>query len=95
MTYGVRRVTNDRAVSGMRASAPARIVSLMMGVWFLSSFFGNFLSGYLGTFWEQMPKENFFLLMFALSFATGLAFFALLKPLKKAIGHGEQSSADV
>jgi POT family proton-dependent oligopeptide transporter len=75
--------------------APARIVSLMMGVWFLSSFFGNFLSGYLGTFWEQIPKENFFLLMFALSFATGLAFFALLKPLKKAIGHGRQVSADV
>jgi len=68
--------------------APARIVSMMMGVWFLSSFFGNYLSGYLGTFWEKMPKEDFFLLMFALSFAAGLAFFALLKPLKKAVGHG-------
>ncbi|NTW66016.1 MAG: peptide MFS transporter, partial [Nitrospirae bacterium] len=43
--------------------APARIVSLMMGVWFLSSFFGNYLSGYLGTFWERMPKEHFFLLL--------------------------------
>jgi POT family proton-dependent oligopeptide transporter len=66
--------------------APARIVSMMMGVWFLSSFFGNYLSGYLGTFWEKMPRENFFLLMFSLSFATSLAFFALLKPLQKAIG---------
>jgi len=66
--------------------APARIVSMMMGVWFLSSFFGNYLSGYLGTFWEKMPKEQFFLLMFGLSFAAGLAFFALLKPLQKAIG---------
>jgi len=66
-----------------------------MGVWFLSSFFGNYLSGYLGTFWEKMSKENFFLLMFAMSFAAGLAFFALLKPLKKAIGHGEQTAADV
>ena len=75
--------------------APARIVSLMMGVWFLSSFFGNYLSGYLGTYWEKMPKEHFFLLMFALSFATGLAFFALLKPLKKAIGQGRQTAADV
>jgi POT family proton-dependent oligopeptide transporter len=75
--------------------APARIVSMMMGVWFLSSFFGNYLSGYLGTFWEKMPKENFFLLMFALSFASGLAFFALLKPLKKAIGHGKRTAADV
>jgi POT family proton-dependent oligopeptide transporter len=68
---------------------------MMMGVWFLSSFFGNYLSGYLGSFWEKMPKENFFLLMFALSFATSLAFFALLKPLKKAIGHGKQVAADV
>jgi POT family proton-dependent oligopeptide transporter len=75
--------------------APARIVSMMMGVWFLSSFFGNYLSGYLGTFWEKMPKVNFFLLMFALSFATSIAFFALLKPLKKAIGHGKQVTADV
>ncbi len=66
--------------------APARMVSMMMGVWFLSSFFGNYLSGYLGTFWEKMPKANYFLLMFALSFTAGLAFFALLKPLKKAIG---------
>jgi POT family proton-dependent oligopeptide transporter len=75
--------------------APARIVSMMMGVWFLSSFFGNYLSGYLGTLWEKMPKVNFFLLMFALSFATGLAFFALLKPLKKAIGQNKQVAADV
>jgi len=75
--------------------APVRIVSMMMGVWFLSSFFGNYLSGYLGTFWEKMPKENFFLLMFALSFATSLAFFALLKPLKRAIGHDKQDGADV
>jgi POT family proton-dependent oligopeptide transporter len=74
--------------------APARIVSMMMGVWFLSSFFGNYLSGYLGTFWEKMSKEHFFLLMFALSFTAGLAFFRLLKPLKKATGQGEQTSAD-
>jgi POT family proton-dependent oligopeptide transporter len=72
--------------------APARIVSMMMGVWFLSSFFGNYLSGYLGTFWEKMPREDFFLLMFSLSFAAGLGFFALLRPLKKAIGHGEEGA---
>ncbi len=75
--------------------APARIVSMMMGVWFLSSFFGNYLSGYLGTFWEKMSKESFFLMMFSLSFAAGLAFFALLKPLKRAIGQGRQTAADV
>lgn len=66
--------------------APAKIVSMMMGVWFLSSFFGNYLSGYLGTFWEKMPKEQFFLLMSGLALSAGLAFFVLLKPLRKAMG---------
>jgi POT family proton-dependent oligopeptide transporter len=75
--------------------APARTVSMMMGVWFLSSFFGNYLSGHLGTFWEKMSKAHFFLLMFTLSFAVGLAFLALLKPLEKAIGHGKRTAADL
>lgn len=76
--------------------APVRMVSLMMGVWFLSSFFGNYLSGYLGTFWEAIPKERFFLLMFILALLSGLAFFALLKPLKKAFGGADQEDvADV
>ena len=48
--------------------APARIVSMMMGIWFLSSFFGNYLSGYLGTFWEKMPRERFFLMLSVLGF---------------------------
>jgi hypothetical protein len=42
-----------------------------------------------------MSREHFFLLMFILSFAAGLAFFALLKPLKKAIGQGKQTAQDV
>ena len=75
--------------------APARLASLMMGVWFLSSFFGNYLSGYLGTFWERMPKERFFLLMFGLSFGAGVAFFALLGPLKRAIGRESGAAADL
>ncbi len=74
--------------------APVRVASMMMGVWFLSSFFGNYLSGYLGTFWEKMSKEHFFLLMSGLAFAAGLAFFALLAPLKRAISHG-RGTADV
>ncbi len=66
--------------------APARLVSMLMGMWFLSSFFGNFLSGYLGTFYEKMSRESFFFLLAALGVAAGLAIFALLIPLRKAIG---------
>jgi len=66
--------------------APARLVSMLMGMWFLSSFLGNFLSGYLGTFYEKISRESFFFLLAALGVAAGLAIFALLIPLRKAIG---------
>ena len=67
--------------------APARIVSMMMGVWFLSNFLGNYLTGYLGTFYEKMPRQAFFSLLAALAVGAGLAIFALSKPLKSAVGH--------
>jgi POT family proton-dependent oligopeptide transporter len=67
--------------------APARIVSMMMGMWFMSSFFGNYLTGYLGTFYERMPRETFFAMLGVLAVGAGLAIFALSKPLKAAVGH--------
>lgn len=75
--------------------APVRMVSMLMGVWFLSSFGGNYLNGFLGTFWEKMPKETYFLMLAALSFGAGLGIFAVLRPLKRAIGHGHEETVDV
>jgi POT family proton-dependent oligopeptide transporter len=66
--------------------APKRIVGAMMGLWFMSSFFGNYLTGYLGTFYETMPKERFFLMLFGLGIAAGVSFFILRRPIDKAIG---------
>jgi POT family proton-dependent oligopeptide transporter len=66
--------------------APARMVSMMMGMWFLSSFFGNYLSGHIGGFYEVMSKDAFFTLLTALGVGAGLIFFAANKPLKRAIG---------
>lgn len=75
--------------------APVRMVSMLMGVWFLSSFGGNYLSGFLGTFWEKMPKETYFLMLAVLAGGAGLGIFAVLKPLKRAIGHGHEETVDV
>ncbi|MHC1730142.1 MAG: peptide MFS transporter [Syntrophobacteraceae bacterium] len=69
--------------------APARIVSMMMGVWFLSSFFGNYFSGFLGTFWERMPRETFFLMLTALGLAAGIAIRVLGRPLERVMGSKE------
>jgi len=66
--------------------APARMVSMLMGMWFLSSFFGNYLSGFIGGFYDSMPKEAFFTLLMGLGVGAGFIFFAVNKPLRKAIG---------
>lgn len=67
--------------------APARLIGMLMGVWFLAAFAGNNLAGYLGMFYETMSKESFFLMLAGLGGLAGLAIFALQIPLKKAIGH--------
>lgn len=67
--------------------SPARLVSMLMGMWFLSSFFGNYLSGYIGTYYEKMPKDHFFGLLATLGAVTGLAIFVLKSPLEKTIGN--------
>jgi POT family proton-dependent oligopeptide transporter len=65
--------------------APARIVSMMMGVWFLANFIGNYMTGYLGTFYERMPKTQFFGLMTVIAVAAGLLLFVLARPLDKVV----------
>lgn len=66
--------------------SPPRLTGMLMGMWFLSSFFGNYLSGYIGGFYGVMPRESFFMLLAALAMTTGLAIFALKPFLKKAVG---------
>jgi POT family proton-dependent oligopeptide transporter len=66
--------------------SPARLVSMLMGMWFFSSFLGNLLSGYLGTYYEKMSRQSFFFGLTVLGVAAGLAIFALQRPLKNALG---------
>lgn len=66
--------------------APVRMVSMMMGLWFMTSAIGNYAAGYVGQFWEQMPKEGFFLLVAGISGLAGVIILLLLRPLKRAIG---------
>jgi POT family proton-dependent oligopeptide transporter len=66
--------------------APARMVSMMMGVWFLSSFFGNYLGGAIGSFYSIWPKDVFFLVLAAMGIGVGLLFFVADKKLTKVMG---------
>ncbi len=58
-------------------AAPAKVASVMMGVNFLSNFAGNYMAGYLGSFWSGMPKTHFFAMIAGISGATAVGIFAL------------------
>jgi len=56
--------------------APARILSMMMGIWLATSFTGGFLAGYIGSFWSRMEPAQFFLLIAGISALAGVMIFA-------------------
>ena len=64
---------------------PARHVAMMMGMWLGTSFIGNFLAGYLGSFWSSMAKPSFFLMIAAVALAAAAAIWAFDRPLRPAL----------
>ena len=62
--------------------APGRIVSMMMGVWLATSFVGNFLAGFIGSFWSRTDKPVFFLIVAAIAAVAGAAILACHWPLR-------------
>ena len=70
-------------------------IVIEVGIWFLSSFFGNYFSGFLGTLWERMPHEAFFLMLTGLGISGGLAIWLLGRPLERVVeGHGRRAFQD-
>jgi POT family proton-dependent oligopeptide transporter len=66
--------------------SPARMVSMMMGVWLGTSFVGNFIGGWLGSFWSTMDKMYFFLMIAAVAAGAGLVIWAFDRPLRSTLG---------
>jgi POT family proton-dependent oligopeptide transporter len=67
--------------------APASHLAMMMGVWLGAQFTGNFLQGYLGSFWSSMDKPAFFVMIAAIAFAAGVMFLLFNRPLRAALRH--------
>jgi POT family proton-dependent oligopeptide transporter len=66
--------------------APRHLVSMMMGVWFLSSFIGGYLSGYLGSDYSTATPFNFFMKFAIMGAAVGALFLLAEKKMNQAIG---------
>ena len=67
--------------------APVRMVSMFMGVWFLSSFFGNYLAGFIGAYYDRMGNQEYFAIMVGMSLLAVLMFVAPRKQLTKWLEH--------
>lgn len=74
--------------------SPVRFVSMMMGVWYLSSFIGNYMTGYLGTYYETMPRQQFFVMLTVIGVLAGLLLFVMNRWLDRIVGaHDRQEVA--
>ena len=60
--------------------APAQILSMMMGVWLMTSFTGNLLQGYIGSYFSRMDKRTFFLLCAGVGVVRGGGVLAVQLP---------------
>ncbi len=61
--------------------APGRLTSLMMGVWFLSSFVANYLAGIIGGSSEKLGEVQLFSAIVVATTAAGLVLFAVSKAI--------------
>ncbi|WP_428897354.1 proton-dependent oligopeptide transporter [Parelusimicrobium proximum] len=62
--------------------APAKLMSLLMGVWLMSSFFGNLLAGWLASFYEKWSLTTLFSVPAVLSMAFGIIMWVMTKKVK-------------
>lgn len=66
--------------------APARLTSLLMGGWFLSTAIGGKVAGVMTSFWDDFTdKKIFFLILVVAAFIGGILIFSRLKFLNSVV----------
>jgi hypothetical protein len=51
------------------------------------------MTGYLGTFWEKMPHQSFFLMLMSIGVVAGIVLFAIGRPLDKVVAAHDRGGA--
>ncbi|HQW94061.1 MAG TPA: MFS transporter [Ferruginibacter sp.] len=66
--------------------APARLTSLMMGGWFLSTSIGGKVAGVMTSFWDDFTdKKIFFLILVIAAFIGGILIFSRIKSMNQIL----------
>jgi POT family proton-dependent oligopeptide transporter len=73
-------------LSTMTKLAPAQVAGQMMGVWFLASAVGNFLSGQAAGFFERLPLPQLFGRMTIVGLVFTIIAVALIRPIRRLMG---------
>ena len=73
-------------LSAITKLSPARIVGLMMGVWFLSLAFGNKLAGWTAGLIETMPIDALLEWVGGTLIVAAVVMFVLVKPVRRLMG---------
>ena len=69
----------------MTRLAPARVVGLMMGVWFLSISLGDYLGGTVSGFYDRFELPMLLTLVACSAFVMALIMFVLVIPIRKML----------
>jgi len=80
-------------LSSMTKLAPARVVSLMMGVWFLATSVGNYLGGSVAGYYEKFELPTLFGAVAASGIVMSLIMFALVVPIRRMMARSESADA--
>jgi POT family proton-dependent oligopeptide transporter len=66
--------------------APVKLVSFVMGIFFLSNFLGNLLAGWSARFVSTVPLVTLFGVTAAVTIGAGGVLFLLLRPIRNLMG---------
>jgi POT family proton-dependent oligopeptide transporter len=66
--------------------APARVTSLMMGVWFLASAVGNYIGGRVAGLYETLSLPMLFGIVAAIPIAAGIVLLLLVPAIRRLMG---------
>jgi POT family proton-dependent oligopeptide transporter len=59
--------------------APAKFATMLMGLWLLTSFFGNFVAGAFGEVYDKLVPTEYFLIVMAGVLAAAVVLFVLVR----------------
>jgi POT family proton-dependent oligopeptide transporter len=80
-------------LSSMTRLAPLSIGGMVMGIWFLGSACGNYMSGFVASYYERVALEDIFIYVAIGPAIAAVIFFVLAGPIKRMLAASKPADA--